>query len=218
MEENELSDILLEQANSKNTMAVKAKRLIIIAILLILLFIVVLLIMKFINKSDEQPQNKLTQTMLEESANIPNTTVTQIEETIVSEQPEETVEENNVSPQITEIEQTSQQIPEPTITEVEQPPKIVVTPPADPKQNTAQNGVKNGWYIQVSSSINAPAKSFLNNIAKKGYSHHQYKTTINSKQVTKTLIGPYSSDKEARAALLNVKSDISKDAFVYQVK
>ncbi|MDR1007825.1 MAG: SPOR domain-containing protein [Campylobacteraceae bacterium] len=217
MEEHELSDILLEQTSSKNAIVVKAKRLIIIAILLILLFIVVVLIMKFINKSDEQPQNKLTQTMLEESANIPNATITQthIEEISTLEQSTIT-NEDNISSQITEIEQTQQQVSElPTIVEVKQPP---ATPIIEPKPNTLQSDVKNGWYIQVSSSANAPAKSFLDSIAKKGYSCHQYKTIVNSKQVIKILVGPYNSDKDARAALLDVKSDISKDAFIYQVK
>ncbi|MDR0666728.1 MAG: SPOR domain-containing protein [Campylobacteraceae bacterium] len=220
MEEHELSDILLEQRNSKNSTVVKIKRLLVIAILLILLFVVVLLIMKFINKSDEQPQNRLTQTMLEESANIPNTTITHIEESPVLEQTEEIAEENiteedSIIPtQITVIDEP--QISKPPITEIEQPNITPVTPP---KQNTTvKNDVKNGWYIQVSSSSNAPAKSFLDNIAKKGYQHHQYKTTVNSKQVIKVLVGPYASDKAARIALLDVKSDISKDAFVYQVK
>ncbi|MDR0762128.1 MAG: SPOR domain-containing protein [Campylobacteraceae bacterium] len=212
MEEHELSDILLEQVSSKNSTVVKVKRLIIIAVLLILLFIVVLLIMKFINKSDEQPQNKLTQTMLEESANIPNTAIVPlIEET---GQPK-IIEDSNVSPQIIEIDEPEQQTSKPPIIEIEQPQATPIVPP---KQNIVQGSVKSGWYIQVSSASKTPAKSFLDNIAKKGYSHSQYKTTVNARQVTKVLIGPYASDKAARDALSDIKSNINKDAFVYQVK
>jgi DedD protein len=175
--------------------------------------------MKFINKSDEQPQNILTQTMLDESANIPTNVTTITEEIDVLDQQTIIDEGNASSYQVTQIDETTQQITEQTTTqpieEVKQPP--VVTQPIKPT-TTAQSGVKNGWYIQVSSSANTPAKSFLDGIAKKGYSYHQYKTTVNAKQVIKVLVGPYNSDKDARTALINVKSDINKDAFVYQVK
>ncbi|MDR2789943.1 MAG: SPOR domain-containing protein [Campylobacteraceae bacterium] len=226
MEEHELSDILLEQMNSKNSATVKIKRLLVIVVLLILLFIVVLMIMRFINKSDEQPQNTLTQSMLEESTNIQTITpITEENDSII-----ENIEENissqaaeitQISPLITEA-QNETQIEEPTI--APQPPvkteENVKTPQPPIKTETSSNqaATPKGWYIQVSSAANAPAKSFLDGVSKKGYSYRLHKTTVNSKQVTKTLIGPYSSDKEARNALVNVKSDISKDAFLYQVK
>jgi DedD protein len=231
MEEHELSDILLEQKNFKNNTVIKIKRLLVITILLILLFVVVLMIMKFINKNDEQPQNKLTQTMLEESSNIQTPAVLSLTEENNSLLQSEISTMENTSSQTTTITEISSSITEipnetsimPTPQEIK--PIEIVKQPVQSQQiksvassNAAQNNVKNGWYIQVSSSTNAPVKSFLDNIAKKGYSHHQYKTTVNSKQVIKVLVGPYNSDKEARTALLDVKSDISKDAFVYQVK
>ncbi|MDR1975882.1 MAG: SPOR domain-containing protein [Campylobacteraceae bacterium] len=218
MEEHELSDILLEQVGSKNAAVVKLKRVLVIVILLILLFVVVLLIMKVINKSDEQPQNKLTQTMLEESANIQS-----------YQAQEEDIIEENVSSEITQISPEITEVPPEIIVEEPKQPQAVTTPPAvvtppvvvipEPKQPQTQNsGIKNGWYIQVSSSANAPAKSFLDGISKKGYAYQQYKTTVNARQMTKILVGPYSSERDARVALPNVKSDISKDAFIYQVK
>ncbi|MDR1614855.1 MAG: SPOR domain-containing protein [Campylobacteraceae bacterium] len=221
MDEHELSDILLEQMGSKNSTVVKIKRLLVIAILVVLLFVVVLMIMRFINASDEQPQNILTQTMLEESTNIQTTEVTppEVEDDNSSALTEESATEN-VPSRITEITQISPNITEIPSEPVKEepvkklPPKQQSETVTPPKSTTTPRG----WYIQVSSSANTPTKSFLDNIAKKGYSHHQYKTTVNSKQVIKILVGPYSSDKDARAALLNVKSDINKDAFVYQVK
>jgi DedD protein len=226
MEEHELSDILLEQMNSKNSTIVKVKRLLVIAVLLILLFVVVLMIMRFINKSDEQPQNTLTQSILEESTNIQTIMPLAEENNSINENTEE-----NISSQITEITQISS-----TATEIRNETQIAYPITSSPPIKTEENvkspssqqiksetslnkaATPKGWYIQVSSAANAPAKSFLNGITKKGYSYHQYKTTVNSKQVIKILIGPYSSDKDARVALLDVKSDISKDAFIYQIK
>ncbi|MDR2080769.1 MAG: SPOR domain-containing protein [Campylobacteraceae bacterium] len=216
MEEHELSDILLEQMNSKNSAVVKVKRLLVIAVLLILLFVVVLMIMRFINKSDEQPQNTLTESMLEESTNIQTIAPLTEENNSIIENIEE-----NVSSQITEITviQNETQIadPAPTI-KVEENVKQPSSQQIKSENPSSQTATPKGWYIQVNSAANAPAKSFLDGITKKGYSYRLHKTTVNSKQVTKTLIGPYSSDKDARAALIDVKSGISKDAFLYQVK
>ncbi|MDR2100498.1 MAG: SPOR domain-containing protein [Campylobacteraceae bacterium] len=215
MEEHELSDILLEQMNSKNGTAVKIKRLLVIAVLLILLFVVVLMIMRFINKSDEQPQNTLTQSMLEESTNI---------QAIVPEEENSSEEiEENISSQITqitEVQSETQVITPPIPPQNVETVETVKTPQQikPPTSSSNQVSTPTGWYIQVNSAASSPAKSFLDGISKRGYSYQLYKTTVNSKQVVKTLIGPYNSDKDARTALPDIKSDISKDAFIYRVK
>jgi DedD protein len=223
-EKNELSDILLEQKSSSKI--TQFKRLVVIAVLLILLFVLVILIMKFISKpdGDETEAYPTLQQQID-----PEKSVIEIPASNISV---ETIEESNTTNN--ETNETFANI----FTENHTTPVIIETPPVataktpkTPTTTTTQpvqtnvaasiqnsNTVKSGHYIQVGSFSNPPNKTFLDNIAKKDYEYHLYKTAIKSKQVTLVLVGPYPSESVARDTLLDVKATISKDAFYKKIQ
>jgi DedD protein len=218
-EKNELSDILLEQKNYNKTTQIK--RLIVIAVLLVLLFILVVLIMKFISKPDGDT------TIVYPTLNQPNT-IKNDDEILVANISTETIEEINVTTNetfvITSTENETIEVENitnvPPVKPTTSPLKTqtTVTPAKSPQKNIVQSAIKSGHYIQIGSFLNSPNKNFLDNIAKKDYEYHLYKTNIKSKQVTIVLIGPYPSETSARDALLDVKAAIAKDAFYKRIQ
>lgn len=109
-------------------------------------------------------------------------------------------------------------------TQVIKEPKPVVVKKIEPKrivqQEVKKAKVKNSkaFYIQVGSfSKYAPNKKFLDSILTKGYKYKYHKLTKNSKTLTKVLVGPFYSEKEARAALIVIRSDIEAGAFLTKI-
>lgn len=214
---NELSDILLDNNNSNKPQ--KIKRVIVIATLLILIFIIVLVIMRFINKPDDS-----SNTFVPIDANI--TPVVTIAENITQDVvPNQEVAEDTALtgidvPKIVDIKENIQ----PKVV-VETRPKVSViesSVSANDKKpeaiKTVQSAKKGSVYIQVGSFSNTkPNKIFLNSLAKKGYIYLQHDAIVKGAKVTKILVGPYSSDKEARNNLSKLKEDVAKDAFIYKI-
>ncbi len=78
------------------------------------------------------------------------------------------------------------------------------------------------YYIQVAALLRrSPDKRFLKLIQKEGYNYRIIKTYRyqNGEKVliTKVLIGPYKTKKDAKNEILNIKEKITKTAFVYKV-
>ena len=67
----------------------------------------------------------------------------------------------------------------------------------------------NAYYIQTGSFSHAPTNAYLSKIIKMGMT---YKTESNGNY--KVLVGPYSSESDARKSLQKVRKNINKDAFL----
>jgi len=91
-------------------------------------------------------------------------------------------------------------------------------------KNVATQSVEPKYYIQVAALLKSkqPSKKFLELIKQDGFNYKILKTytLINNKKikVTKVLIGPFDSKKEALKSLKKVRKFISKTAFIIKVK
>ena len=82
-----------------------------------------------------------------------------------------------------------------------------------PKTTTTDTAT--GYYIQVGSFAKyAPAKSFLDKIANRGYTYTFYKKTRNGRTLNKVLVGPFKTSSAAREALPVIKRHIEPGAFL----
>ncbi|AJC90397.1 hypothetical protein (sporulation domain) [Campylobacter subantarcticus LMG 24377] len=86
------------------------------------------------------------------------------------------------------------------------------------KTPSVQTQLPSGAYIQVF-SLNSldPKSKELNILKENGYDYKIYKTTVNGKELTKVLVGPY-KESELKAELEKVRSKITKGAFTFRVK
>lgn len=87
------------------------------------------------------------------------------------------------------------------------------------KKGTQISGnVPNGSYIQVIATTefknDDPALLKLINA---GYSYRLYTETVNGREFTKVLVGPYKGDK-LQNEMSNIRATVNKDAFLYRVK
>ena len=107
--------------------------------------------------------------------------------------------------------------PEPKPQVQERTPTPKPTQPAQPEQS-GQNIATSGTYIQVASvSRNTPDATYLATLTKKGYDYKLYRTTVNNKDITKILVGPYENNTAAQNALANVRRDLASGAFIFRV-
>ncbi|WP_273404048.1 SPOR domain-containing protein [Campylobacter avium] len=84
------------------------------------------------------------------------------------------------------------------------------------KTNDAK--IEAGSYIQVFSVAKFDPKSReLSLLQKNGYQHKLYKATVNGKELTRVLVGPFSKD-ELNDELKKIRENVQKDAFIFQVK
>ncbi|WP_291950986.1 SPOR domain-containing protein [Campylobacter sp.] len=82
---------------------------------------------------------------------------------------------------------------------------------------TATN-LEPGAYIQVFSLNTLDIKSKeLSLLKENGYNYKIYKTTINGKELTKVLVGPY-NENELKVELEKIRSKIAKGAFTFRIK
>ena len=77
---------------------------------------------------------------------------------------------------------------------------------------------KGNWYVQVGSFAHLkPHKRLIAKIKRLGFSYKQYKSMVNGKEMTKLLIGPYATNKEARKAKPKIRAEIESAAFIFQM-
>lgn len=80
------------------------------------------------------------------------------------------------------------------------------------------NGLASGIYVQIFSVTNLDQKSKeLAAVKQKGYDYKLYKTTVNGKEITKVLIGPFEKTTIANE-LAKIRQNIAKDAFSFTLK
>ena len=215
-EKNELNDIILNKGGSS---AGNKKIILAVATLGVILIIVVMLMNTLTSKgTDNLPQ-----------AILPPKPQTDQFQTVVEEPLFEEVEviqegqQNNDS-----LDKIAQKLKEESQKEKTQPiveqevPKAVVKKEA-PKQVTQQpkatkTAATTSYYIQVGSfSKYKPNKKFLDTIVKQGYKYKFHEVTKNGKTLNKVLVGPFSNEKEAREALMAVRTFLEAGAFLIKL-
>ena len=221
-EKNELGDIILNKNNKENG----NKKIVLAAATLGIILIVVVLLMNTLNSKNE---NNLPQ-----SALPPQPTQETAQQNVQKEEPlfedVEVIDEKADSDdaKLEKIAKELKEQSEPAEPEVEEvaPAKAEVAKPQKQlhkahkqtqvvKKATKKSVAKGHYYVQVGSFTKyKPNKKFLASIKKAGYSYTFHKATVHGRSVNKVLVGPFSSEKEARRALRNIKKHIEKGAFL----
>ncbi|HEC1793087.1 TPA: SPOR domain-containing protein [Campylobacter lari] len=162
---------------------------------------------------------------IEEKQEIPsNSVLDQITSTEPKEEPAKVEEkQEEIKPVEKSIEKPIQKPSEKSKTNVVEKPKTPEQSNANElfesiKTTSIQTQLPAGAYIQVF-SLNSldPKSKELNILKENGYEYKIYKTTVNGKELTKVLVGPY-KESELKAELEKVRSKIAKGAFTFRVK
>ena len=118
-----------------------------------------------------------------------------------------------------EPKKTTQQPAQPKQPAASTPAQQPKQPAASSSQPKAPATTSTGnIYIQVAALSSTPDPKFLGNIKAKGYEYKLHPVNVNGKQITKILIGPYAKSEDAQTALISVKANVNKDAFISKVK
>ena len=80
-----------------------------------------------------------------------------------------------------------------------------------------QHGLGN-FYVQVGSFSGRPKEALLSKITRAGYRYKLIGFSINGKEISKLLIGPYRQRAQAVALLEDVRKHIQKDAFIAEIR
>jgi len=161
-----------------------------------------------IEETPQKTEEKTTQTQ-----ELPKQTETQKQIQPIAEQKPQEVESKVKLPQETKPVETKKEEPKTQ--------KTTVSKQTKPTSKTVKEGK---YYIQVAALLKnaTPNKKFLKLIENQGFNYKFYHTYIvkNSQKikVTKVLIGPFKSKKEAQKALPKIKRTISQTAFIFKVK
>ena len=216
-EKNELNDIILNKGNS----AGNSKKLILaVATLGVILIIVVMLMNTLSQKGTENlPKAVLPPEPKAMPQQIANDEPLFEEVKVLQEDSKNNDSLNKIAQKLKEESKKEITPPtptpksEPVAVKKTEPKKVVQTPTKEVKTPVTTTAVN--YYIQVGSfSKYAPDKKFLDSITSKGYKYKYHKVTKNSKTLTKVLVGPFNTEKEARKALIVIRSDIEAGAFL----
>lgn len=238
---NELNDIIL----NKNSSSAGNKKIILAVATLGIILIVVIMLMSSLtsSKTDNLPQAALPPEPQKEiiaGANEPlfeevnvirenNTQENGSLDKIAQKLKEESIKEAATQ---TPLTHTAAQVPkavanEPKKVETSKAPIVKETPkeihkespkPAPIAPPMASGTTASGHYIQVGSfEKHQPDDKFLNSILKLGYKYKFHEVKANGRTVNKVLVGPFSSEEEARKALIKVRSSVEPGAFLTKI-
>lgn len=214
-EKNQLNDIILNKGGATNS---NKKIILAVATLGVILIIVVMLMNSLSsNGTDNLPQ-----------AVLPPKPESQATEQVPDEPLFEEVEvvqdqdANNLDAIAKKLKAESQAEtkpapvaapkPKPAPVVKEAPKKVA---PAKPKAPATKVATSGSYYVQVGSfSRYEPDKKFLKSITDKGFTYKYHKVSVNSKSLTKVLVGPFKSEKDARNALRVIRASIEPGAFI----
>jgi DedD protein len=223
-EKNELNDIILNKGNNSDS---NKKIILVVATLGVVFILIVVLVNLFSSDGSTNLPQVQTQTALPPEPK--NDSLREYEDEPLFEEVEVIQDESGTNNNLDSIAQRLKQesLNEP---KVQTPPKpvqeapvqvepkaaVVQSKPAPkpqaPKASAVQSGV---YYIQVGSfSKYEPNEKFLKSITDKGFKYSYHKVSSNSQSITKVLVGPFSSEKEARDALKVIRSSIESGAFL----
>lgn len=94
--------------------------------------------------------------------------------------------------------------------------KIPKAKPVTPK--IAKANATGHFFVQVGSFSGKPQEALLYKITRAGYHYKIISFPVNGKQISKLLIGPYSTRADAVALLAKVRKEIKKDAFIAEIR
>jgi len=77
---------------------------------------------------------------------------------------------------------------------------------------------KGNYYVQVGSFIGNPEPSLIDDISYHGFKHKIIQFPRDGRQISKLLIGPYITKEKASHALIQVRVNIQKDAFIAEIR
>ena len=231
-EKNELNDIILNRNNGNNGM----KKVMLAVASLAILLIIVVVIMSSLNSEGtsnlpqpiEPPNPSMIGSPIDEDPLFEPVDIT---DTSPGEE-----DLNDVAKKIkaqSQAAQESELIAGPDEIIEEEPTEVVVpakyekpiakpvkkaTKPVATKKVSAKPAISGNYYIQVGSfGRYAPDAKFLKKITDNGYAYKLHEVVINGKKMTKLLVGPFTTDKAARAELKNVRAKIEPGSFLSRI-
>lgn len=222
-DKRELNDILIGGDDNKTSQSKKIIFLIVgIFVLIIAIIAIIISMLSSNNKPETIILNKGQENIgmnIPQDHNTPNNIPINDEseedkfEKIVEEIKSQ-YQQNNTPPVEKQINLPKATIP------VKKPEKkqIITTKPKTTTQarviNRSNNGdiATSGFYLQVGAFSKAPNKDFLNKI--NVYSYRIQEILINSKVITRYLIGPYNTRAEAQKDYSNVSRDIATPVYL----
>ncbi len=237
-EKNELNDIILNRSGGNAGM----KKVMLAVASLAILLIIVVVIMSSLNSGGtanlpqpiEPPKESLASNALEED---PLFEPVAIDEGLTEEESLDNVAKK-IKEQSQAIEPETEFIEGPDEIIIEEPTTVVVPakyekpvkkepvkvtkpavkPVAKPKPKTTKPAIKGNYYVQVGSFGRfTPDKKFLQKITSNGYTYKLHKVTVAGKEVTKVLVGPYTTDKAARKDIPDIRAKIEPGAFLSRI-
>ncbi len=235
-EKNELNDIILNKGSDSNG----GKKVLLAVATLAIILIIVVVIMNRINSDGNSnlPQavlppepSQITESIQDDPLFEPVDVIEEQKEPagdnldkIAQKLKEESMNEQNM-PSEAEMEAPAV---ETVVTEVvppavvEQKPAAVSKPaavkPAAAKPQETKSIAKGKYYVQVGSFARyKPNQKFLKSITDTGYSYTFHKVARGDRTINKVLVGPFNSEREARAALPKIRKNVEAGAFVTKV-
>lgn len=223
-----LEDIMIDGGNSQKQL----KKILMVVALVIVLLIVVVSITRLIIGGDDGVDETPIAAPAPEAADGSQPL---FEDVPIDEGTSADEELARMIEQLRDSEQRQQQMPvataqqdtpEPAQEPVQPEPEVAAEPtpaPTQPEQEQTEAkhdpyAVDQGWYVQVGSfSRFQPNQGFLDEIKSKGYKYYYYRTDVEGTQVTKVLIGRYSSREEATAYRSAIRDEINDGAFLVEV-
>jgi DedD protein len=221
----ELNNIILdsvdepEVSNSKKTLMIGAG--------LVVVFIVAVGLLRTVGSEDDkkkgnmilppEPTKKVDESPIFEKVPVKDSAgMDEKFEKIIKEIKQKTEPEN--AP-VVKPEPVAKSVAEPVVTKpVRNAPKEEVIK-KEPSYEPVVQSTKSGFYIQVGAFYSLqPSSKLLNNIKAEGFNYDIYKTKVNSKNITKVIIGPYTTKSEAKNSLSSVREKINKSAYILKVK
>lgn len=227
-EKTELNDIILNKGSGSGS---SKKVLLIIASLGIVLVLVVLIANMFNAQPNNLPQaalppepaaqatkeEPLFEPVEVENAPQANNALDEVAQRIKEQSEQEDDLTSNVTPS---VKKQPAQKTEPKAKS--QPVKTTSKPVAKKpvtKKSVTPTATAGHYYVQVGSFVKyQPNKRFLAIIKSEGFNYIYRKVTINNRKINKVLIGPFSSEKAARAALPKIRANIERGAFITKVR
>ena len=222
-EKNELGDIILNKGNKEGG----SKKIILAAATLGIILIVVVLLMNTLSSDNQNnlPQNALPPKPVKENAQADVQKEEPLFEDVEVIDEKGDSEDQKLEKIAKELkEQSTTEEPEveevtSSKTEVKPQPKPAVKKSAPVKSAPKKSAARGHYYVQVGSfSKYKPNKKFLSSIKKEGYSYTFHKATVHGRHVTKVLVGPFGSEREARSALSKIRKRIEKGAFLTKIQ
>jgi DedD protein len=235
--EQELNNILLDKDENSSSSS-NSKKILVGGALLFVFLIIVVAVMRALNSSDSKDDKTFLPPEPKEKKEVDNSPLfkkIEVEdnkeidkkfEKIINEIKSKTnTQPEPIKPKAKEVvvtppkpREVQKSVTTPKEEVINKPEKNIIYKPAIASATSTED-VPKGFYIQVGAFYSLkPSPILLNNIKAKGFSYEMYKTRVNSKDVTKVIIGPYNNKDEAKNSLLSVKDKINASAYILKIK